>query len=82
MLVAIACFQMYQGVMPEQRIADLEQQLLAANENVAKLTASNTLLTSQLESAELRNRKLRKSAGRDERDHKEALTAAQNARRG
>jgi hypothetical protein len=68
--------------MPEQRIAELEQQLVTAHEAVTKLTASNAELTTQLATAELRNRKLKKSAGRDERDFKEALSAAQTARRG
>ena len=68
--------------MPAQRIAELESLLLLANDSVTKLTASNAELTTQLETAEVRNRKLKKRAGRDERDHKEALSAAQNARRG
>jgi phage shock protein A len=66
--------------MPEQRIAELELQLVAANEISAKLTAANTLLTSQLEDAEVRNHKLRKSAGRDARSHREALQVAQSRR--
>jgi hypothetical protein len=82
MVVAIRRFRAYQGVMPEQRIAELEQQLVVANAAVTKLTADNTDLTTQLATAELRNRKLRKSAGRDERSFKEALSAAQSARRG
>jgi len=41
MVVAIARFRGYQGVMSEQRILELEQQLLTANEAMAKLILSN-----------------------------------------
>lgn len=80
MVVAIARRRGYSRAMPEQRIAELELQLLAANDTILKLTQSNAQLTSSLADAEVRNRKIRKSARRDESSFKEQLAAA-NSRR-
>lgn len=66
--------------MFEPRIMELEQQLQAANDNVARLTLANTTLTTQLEDAELRNKKLRRSSRRDESSLKDQLLAAQTRR--
>jgi hypothetical protein len=78
MVVAIARFRGYQGVMSEQRILELEQQLLTANEAMAKLTLSNTDLTRQLSDADTRNKKLKRSSRRDEWAFKEQLSIAQS----
>ena len=67
--------------MPEQRIKELEQQLLTANETVARLTLANTGLTSDLASAELQWKKLRRSSRRDESTLKDKLVTAQKGGR-
>jgi phage shock protein A len=66
--------------MPEQRIKELELQLVTANETVATLTRQNAELTEKVSDAETRNKKLKRSARRDESSFKEQLTAAQNKR--
>ena len=80
MVVAIAGGGGYQEFMSEQRILELEQQLLTANETVAKLTLSNTELTRQLSDADTRNKKLKRSSRRDESSFRQQLTAAQGRR--
>lgn len=64
--------------MPEQRIKDLESQLLTANETIAKLTAANAILTESVLVADVRNRKLRRSARNDESNFRDQLTIANN----
>ncbi|MBI5693363.1 MAG: hypothetical protein HZC55_25070 [Verrucomicrobia bacterium] len=66
--------------MPEQRIKELEIQLTAAGETVAGLQRRNAELTEQLSDAETRNKKLRRSARRDESTFKEQLAAAHSRR--
>jgi len=66
--------------MPEQRIIELEHQLLTANESVAKLTLANTELTKQVSDAEVRNRKLKRSSRKDESSFKEQLAVARSNR--
>jgi len=66
--------------MPEERILELEQQLAAANEVVAKLTLANAELTKQSADAELRNKKLKRSSRRDESSLRQQLTIAQRHR--
>ena len=66
--------------MLEQRILALEQQLLTANEAIAKLTLSNADLTKQVLDAESRHKKLKRNARNDESALKDQLTAAQNRR--
>ncbi|MDD2765419.1 MAG: hypothetical protein PHE83_15765 [Opitutaceae bacterium] len=66
--------------MSEQRILELEQQLLTANEAVAKLTLSNAELTRQVADGEARNKKLKRSSRRDESAFRQQLTAAQGRR--
>lgn len=80
MVVAIARYREYQGSMSEQRILELEQQLLTANEAVAKLTLSNAELTRQVADGEARNKKLKRSSRRDESAFRQQLTAAQGRR--
>lgn len=66
--------------MLEQRIQELEQQLAAANETVATLTRQNAELTGRISDAETRNKKLKRSARRDESSFKEQLAVAQSKR--
>ena len=63
-----------------ERILELEQQLLTANETVAKLILSTTELTRQLSEAETRNKKLKRSSRRDESSFREQLSVAQSRR--
>lgn len=93
--VAIVRFREYQGAMSEQptldqpapeqpappdRIHELEQQLLAANEAVAKLTLANAELTKKLTDAEAQRLKMKRSAKRDESSLRQQLSAAQSKR--
>jgi hypothetical protein len=84
MVVAIVRFREYQGSMTEQemptRILELEQQLLTANEAVAKLTLANAELTKKLSDAESQRLKQKRSAKRDESSFRQQLTAAQGRR--
>jgi hypothetical protein len=66
--------------MSEQRILELEQQLLTANEAVAKLTLANAELTKQLSDADSRNKKLKRSSRRDESSFRQQLSVAQSRR--
>jgi phage shock protein A len=66
--------------MPEQRIKELELQLVTANASIVTLTATNAELTRDLADAESRNKKLKRSARQDESSFKEQLTIAQNRR--
>ena len=66
--------------MLEDRIKELELQLVAANASVANLTGLNTGLTEQLSDAQARNKKLKRTSRRDERDFKEQLATAQTKR--
>lgn len=62
------------------RILELEQQLLTANEAVAKLTLSNAELTKQLSAADTQNKKLKRTSRRDESSLRQQLTVAQSRR--
>lgn len=64
----------------EQRVAELEQLLVVANEAIAKLTVTNTELTKQVSDAETRNRKLKRSSRKDESNFKDQLLLAQTRR--
>ncbi len=67
--------------MPQQqRVAELEQLLVVANESIAKLTVTNTELTKQVSDAETRNRKLKRSSRKDESNFKDQLLLAQTRR--
>jgi F0F1-type ATP synthase membrane subunit b/b' len=80
MIVAIVRFRGYQGAMSEQRILELEQQLLTANEAVAKLTLANAELTKKLTEAESHRLKMKRSAKRDESSLRQQLSVAQSRR--
>jgi uncharacterized coiled-coil protein SlyX len=66
--------------MFEERIKELESQLATAGETVASLTRLNAELTERLSDAETRNKKLKRSARRDESSLKEQLAVAQSRR--
>ena len=66
--------------MSEQRILELERQLLTATESVATLTTANTELTRQLADSDLRFRKLKRSARSDESSFQSQLAVAQSRR--
>lgn len=66
--------------MSDLRIAELELQLAASGDTVAKLTRLNAELTEKLSDAEFRHKKLKRSARRDESSLKEQLAVAVNRR--
>ncbi len=66
--------------MQAQRILELEQLLLTANETVANLTLANGELTTRLSDAESRNKKLKRSSRADESSLRSQLEVAQNRR--
>ena len=66
--------------MSEQRIEELELLLVTANASIATLTASNVELTRNLAGAQVRNKKLKRSARRDQSAFKEQLAAALSRR--
>ena len=80
MVVAIRPRRRYQQGMPAERIAELETQLVTANESVATLTKQNAELTTHLAEAEMRNKKLRRTSRRDESSFKEQLAVALSRR--
>lgn len=63
--------------MPEQRIKELELQLAAAGASIAALTATNLELTRGLADAEVRNKKIKRSARRDEGALRDQLASVQ-----
>jgi uncharacterized coiled-coil protein SlyX len=65
---------------PEERIAELELQLVTSSDTVAKLTLVNTELTGQLAESEHRNKKLKRNARSDESTFRSQLAVAQNRR--
>ena len=66
--------------MLEQRIKELELQLVTSGETVASLTRSNAELAERLSAAETRNKKLKRSARRDESSLKQQLAVSQSRR--
>ena len=66
--------------MSEQRILELEQQLLTANEAVAKFALANAGLTQQLAEADNRFRKLKRNSRSDESSLRTQLATAQSRR--
>lgn len=66
--------------MSAQRIAELEQQLVTANEAVAKMTLENTDLAAQLADSEKRFKKLKRNARSDESSFRSQLAVAQSRR--
>lgn len=67
--------------MSEERIKDLEAQLLAANQSVARLTQSNAELTRGLAEAELHSKRLRRNSRRDEDGLRQQLATSQRGGR-
>ena len=66
--------------MSEPRIQELEDLLFVANASIVALTATNHELTRNLSEAEVRNRKLRRSARKDASSFKEQLAVALSRR--
>ncbi len=66
--------------MSAERILELEQQLVTANEAVASITLLNAELTRQLADAESRNKKLKRNARSDESSLRSQLAVAQSRR--
>jgi phage shock protein A len=66
--------------MSAERILELEQQLVTANEAVASITLANAELTKQLADAESRNKKLKRNARSDESSLRSQLAVAQSRR--
>jgi len=66
--------------MSEERIKELEMQLVAAGETAAGLTQQNVELTRKLSEAEGHIKKLKRSSRRDESSFRDQLAAAQSRR--
>jgi F0F1-type ATP synthase membrane subunit b/b' len=66
--------------MSEQRIKELEAELLAANESVAKLTQANAELTGQLKSSEQAFKRVRRSARQDGNTLRDEIAVLQKRR--
>jgi hypothetical protein len=66
--------------MSEQRILELEQQLLTANEAVAKMTLSNAELTKKFVDVERQYTRLKHTSRRDESSFRQQLAVAQGRR--
>jgi len=66
--------------MSEQRIKELEQQLVVANENVARLTQANTELTAGLEYAERMLKKAKRNSRSDSDSLRTQISNLQNRR--
>jgi hypothetical protein len=66
--------------MAQARVLELEQQLSAANEAVARLTEANVELTRQVAEAETRNKKLKRASRNDTSVLRDQLATAQNRR--
>lgn len=66
--------------MSTERIVELEGQLSTANASIVALTATNLELTRSLADADCRNKRLKRSARRDESVLKDQLLAAQTRR--
>ncbi|OYV01958.1 MAG: hypothetical protein CFE26_22500 [Verrucomicrobiales bacterium VVV1] len=66
--------------MPQNRIVELEQQLITAQSAVAALTVANAALTEQLSDADGRARKLKRMSRNHESSLKEQLAVAQSRR--
>lgn len=67
-------------LMSQNRIVELEQQLMTAHGAVAALTLANAALTEQLSDADGRARKLKRLSRNHESSLKEQLAVAQSRR--
>lgn len=70
----------YARAMSAARIQELEQLLLVANAAVVKLSVEKAELVERLTDAELRAKKLKRGARKDQNSLKEQLLTAQNRR--
>jgi predicted nucleic acid-binding Zn-ribbon protein len=66
--------------MSEQRIKELELQLVEANESVARLTKANTELTAGLEYAERMLKKAKRNSRSDSDSLRTQISNLQNRR--
>jgi len=66
--------------VPEQRIKDLETQLLAAQGNIAELTKTNATLTASLAEADLALKRSRRSARQDGNTLRDEISVLQRRR--
>ena len=66
--------------MPEERIKELDLLLLAANENIARLTKANADLIVGLAEADRQNKKLRRSSRQDGDSLRSQITVLQSRR--
>ncbi len=66
--------------MPEDRIKELEAELLTANESVAKLTQANAELTEQLRSSEQAFKRVRRNARQDGNTLRDEIAVLQRRR--
>lgn len=66
--------------MPEDRIKELEAELLTANESVAKLTQANAELTEQLKSSEQAFKRVRRTARQDGNTLRDEIAVLQRRR--
>jgi F0F1-type ATP synthase membrane subunit b/b' len=66
--------------MPEQRIKELETQLLAAQGNIAELTKTNATLTASLADADLALKRSRRNARQDGNTLRDEISNLQSRR--
>ncbi len=64
----------------EERIKELETQLLAANANIAELTKTNATLTASLSSSELSLKRSRRHARQDGASMRDQISVLQSRR--
>lgn len=70
----------YPGFMSEQRIKELEEQLLAAQGSIAELTKANATLTASLAEAGLALKRSRRNARQDGNTLRDEISSLQNRR--
>ena len=66
--------------MPEQRVRELEIQLLAAQESIIHLTKANLELAAGLKSAEIAFKRVRRTARQDGNTLREEIDVLQRRR--
>lgn len=66
--------------MPEQKIKQLEAELLTAHAAVAQLTKANAELTGRLKDAELAFKRVRRTARQDGNTLRDEISVLQNRR--
>lgn len=70
----------YRHFMPEQRIKELETQLLTAQGSIADLTKANATLTALLADADLALKRSRRSARQDGNTLRDEISTLQKRR--